>query len=141
MVAGRKLFFEKTQLSCVRCHTVGFKFGEATGGEVGPNLTNVAKDKDRQYLLESICIPDATIAKGFETVVLADDSGQVYTGIILAESEELIDLVQADGAKRRIPVEQIVARRKGTSAMPNDLVKQMTLRELRDLVAFLASLQ
>ena len=40
-----------------------------------------------------------------------------------------------------ISVDQIVARRQGTSAMPADLVKQMTLRELRDLVVFLASLK
>jgi quinoprotein glucose dehydrogenase len=133
--AGRKLFFEKTQLSCVRCHKIGL-----SGGEVGPSLNNVAKEKDRRYLLESICLPDATIAKGFETVVLADDSGQVYTGIVRQETDEHIDLMQPDGVERRIPTDEIVAKRKGKSAMPDDLVKQMTLRELRDLVAYLAIL-
>ncbi len=134
--AGRKLFYEKIQLSCVRCHKVGFK-----GGEVGPNLIKVAKDRDRKYLLESICLPDAAIAKGFETVVLADDSGQVFSGIVREESDEFIDLIQADGAQRRIASDEIVARKKGKSAMPDDLVKHMTLRELRDLVAYLANLK
>jgi quinoprotein glucose dehydrogenase len=133
--SGRKLDFGKTQLSCVRCHKVGL-----TGGEVGPRLNRIAKDKDRKYLLESICLPDAKIAKGFETVLLVDDSGQVYTGIILEENKQYIDLVQADGIRRRITAEEIVARRRGNSAMPADLVKQMTMRELRDLVAYLASL-
>ena len=50
-------------------------------------------------------------------------------------------LIQPDGIQRRITIDQIVARRKGQSAMPADLVKQMTLRELRDLVAYLASLK
>ena len=37
---GRKLFFERGQLSCVRCHKIG-----GTGGDVGPDLTKIA---DRQ---------------------------------------------------------------------------------------------
>lgn len=134
--AGRKLFFERSQLSCVRCHSVGL-----TGGKIGPNLITIAKDRDRRYLLESVCLPDATIAQGYETVIIADDDGHVYTGILRDESEDFVELVQADGIQRTIPVDQIVARRKGTSAMPADLVKQMTLRELRDLVAYLASLK
>lgn len=133
---GRKLFFEKTSLSCVRCHTVGM-----TGGQVGPKLNDIAKDKDRRYLLESICLPDATIAKGFETVIIADDSGHVYTGIVREETDEFLDLIQADGVERKIFVDEIIARRKGKSAMPVDLVKQMSLRELRDLVAYLATLK
>ena len=78
---GRKLFFEKPQLSCVRCHTVGL-----SGGDVGPKLGKIAKEKDRRYLLESICLPDAAIAKGYETVVVATDSGQVHSGIVRKEN-------------------------------------------------------
>lgn len=47
---------------CLRCHKVNGK-----EGDVGPDLAKIAKEKDRRYLLESICLPSRVIAK----VVLA----------------------------------------------------------------------
>jgi quinoprotein glucose dehydrogenase len=134
-IAGANVF-NKTQLSCVRCHKV-----DRIGGEVGPVLTVIGKERDRRYLLESICLPDAAIAKGFETAVIADDSGQVYTGIIRAEDDDVVELIGADGVIQRIDQENIIGRKRGKSAMPEDLTKSMTMRELRDLVSYLASLQ
>jgi len=40
-----------------------------------------------------------------------------------------------------VPVAAIDSRTRGTSAMPADLVKQLTRRDLRDLVEYLASLK
>ena len=130
------MFFENTKLSCLRCHKV-----DRAGGEVGPNLTVIGKEKDRRYLLESICLPNAQVAKGFETAMILNDSGQTFTGIVKSENEDFVDLVQSDGSQVRIPVEEIEARRKGKSSMPDDLIQQMSNRELRDLVAYLASLK
>jgi len=134
-VAGA-IVFNKTQLSCVRCHRI-----DRIGGEVGPVLTVVGKERDRRYLLESICLPDAAIAKGFETAVLVDDVGQVFTGIIRSESADIVEMIGADGAILRIDQDSIVGRKRGKSAMPEELTKYTTPRELRDLVAYLASLQ
>ena len=39
------------------------------------------------------------------------------------------------------PCDEIVARREGKSSMPDDLVQQISRRQLRDLVTYLASLQ
>lgn len=133
---GEKIFMEKTEVSCLRCHKV-----DRAGGEVGPNLTLIGKQRDRRYLLESICVPNAQIAKGFETAVIADDIGQSYTGIVKAENDEFIELIQADGSQKRVYLDEIVARRKGNSSMPADLAKFLSPRELRDLVAYLANLQ
>lgn len=134
-VRGAEIFFTKTELSCVRCHKVG-----SQGGEVGPNLTQIAKDKDNKYLLESIVFPDSQIAKGFETTVLADDLGTVHTGIVRSEDDEFIDLIKADGSQIRLFKDEIIGRRRGQSAMPADLTKYMSKRELRDLVAYLSTL-
>lgn len=134
-VAGQQVF-QRTQLSCVRCHRVG-----GAGGEVGPDLSSVGKTRDRRYLLESICLPDASIAEGFETVVIADDAGQVFTGIVQQQDEQQVRLIQPDGKVHTIDVDSIVARQRGKSAMPEELVQSLTPRELRDLIAYLASLQ
>ncbi|WP_430452154.1 DUF7133 domain-containing protein [Rhodopirellula europaea] len=133
---GAKLFFGKTELSCVRCHKV-----DRAGGEVGPALTTIGKTRDRRTLLEAIALPDAKIAEGFETAVIADEDGQVFTGIVGMETEDVIELIAADGSRARIEKDYIIARKKGKSSMPAGLTEQMTARELRDLVAYLASLQ
>ncbi|MEO1614297.1 MAG: PVC-type heme-binding CxxCH protein [Planctomycetota bacterium] len=134
--AGRKLFFEKTELSCVRCHKV-----DRAGGEVGPNLTTIGKENDNRYLLEAICLPDAKIAKGYETAVIIDIDGRVHGGILKKETDEFVELILADGSMDRILQDDIEIRRKGNSSMPADLAKLMTARELRDLVAYLESLK
>lgn len=133
---GETIFFTKTELSCVRCHKVGPR-----GGEVGPQLTTIGREKDLVYLLESIVTPDSQIAKGYETTILADDYGVSHVGIVRKETEDFVDLVKADGSQVRIMADEIVARRRGQSAMPNDLINYMSARELRDLVAYLASLK
>ncbi|TWT84170.1 HEAT repeat protein [Planctomycetes bacterium CA13] len=133
---GRSLFFDRTELSCVRCHKV-----DQNGGEVGPDLTVIGKQKERVYLLESICIPDSSIADGFGSMVIANDAGQLLTGVVKSENDELLELIQADGSIVRIPQDEIVTSRKGKSAMPADLLQHLSERELRDLVAYLASLR
>jgi len=133
---GAELFFGKTELSCVRCHKV-----DRAGGEVGPDLTLIGKENDPRYLLEAVCLPDATIAKGYETAVIANEDGQVITGIVKTENDEFVELTQADGSQRRIFQDEIVVRKKGKSSMPADLAKLISPRELRDLVAYLSSLK
>jgi quinoprotein glucose dehydrogenase len=133
---GGRLFHENTNLSCLRCHKV-----DRAGGEVGPNLTIIGREKDRRYMLESICLPNAQIAKGFETAVIADDEGKVFTGVVKTENDDYIELIQNDGSQKRVLIDEIVAHRKGKSPMPEDLIKHMTMRELRDMVAYLASLK
>lgn len=130
---GRQIFFERTEVSCVRCHKVG-----GTGGEVGPDLTKAAADKKRDYLLEALVLPNKTIAKGFETVVIRDFDGQTHTGIVKLENGDRVELMTAEGKLVMIAKENIEARKEGKSAMPEDLIKRLSKSELRDLVEFLA---
>ena len=132
---GRNLFFTRSNLSCVRCHKVG-----QIGGEVGPALGALGTQKSRAYLLEAIVAPNTTIAQGFETAVILDTEGNTVSGIIKSEDDEQIVLMDAQGAVVTIEKEAIEARRKGSSSMPADLMKYLNQRELRDLVAYLASL-
>jgi quinoprotein glucose dehydrogenase len=132
---GRQLFFERTQLSCVRCHKVG-----ETGGDVGPELTKIAMDKKRDYLLEAIVTPDKTVAKNFETIVVLDTDGQQHTGILRQESDEKLVLITPEAKLVTIAKANIEARKAGKSSMPEDLLKHLNKAELRDLVEFLASL-
>ena len=57
--AGRKIFMEKPEASCVRCHKI-----KGEGGEVGPDLTGIIARHDREYILESILYPEQTNCGG-----------------------------------------------------------------------------
>jgi quinoprotein glucose dehydrogenase len=134
--AGRRIFFDKTDLSCLRCHKV-----QGVGGEVGPDLTGIGKKEKREYLLESIALPNKQIAKGFETVVLTLTNGQTKSGILKSEDSKEVRLVTPEGQTLTVRKELIEERNRGPSAMPADLVEKMSRTELRDLVEFLSSLR
>lgn len=132
---GRELFFTKGEVSCVRCHRA-----EGKGGDVGPNLDGIAATKPRSYLLESIVAPNATVAEAYRTTVIVTDEGQTVAGILLSEDADTLQLKTADGTINRVAVASIDERASGPSSMPADLAGKLTRRELRDLVAWLASL-
>ena len=134
--AGRRLFYERTSLSCVRCHMIG-----EAGGQVGPNLSGIGIDKKREYLLESIVAPSQTIAKGFEGVLVQTIDGAVLAGIVKEATDAKLVLITADGnliEVRQDDIEEVVP---GKSSMPEDLMKYLSRRELRDLIEFLAQQQ
>jgi quinoprotein glucose dehydrogenase len=133
---GNNIFQYKTEVSCLRCHKVGSK-----GGEVGPALTDLGAKKDAQYLLEAIVLPSNKIAEGFETVTMLDDIGTVHTGVLKQETDEFVEYMTAEGKLVRVEKDAIEERRKGNSAMPAEIVKQLSQDELRDLVAYLTSLK
>ena len=61
---GKTLFHEHEIASCIRCH----KLGDA-GGVIGPALDGIAARKQRDYLLEALVKPNATIAEGYQSTV------------------------------------------------------------------------
>jgi quinoprotein glucose dehydrogenase len=133
---GKKIFFERTDVSCLRCHKI-----QGTGGEVGPELTGIGGKQNREYLLESIVLPDKQIAKGYETVVLTLNNGQVKSGILKSEDKKEVRLMTPEGVVIVVPVEEIDSRGRGPSAMPGDVMKHLSRRDLRDLVEYLSSLK
>lgn len=131
---GRRIFREKAEVQCLRCHKVA-----GDGGEVGPELAGVGRRKDRAYVLESIVFPNKQIAEGFETQVLALADGRVVAGIVKGEDDKEVRLVTPEGALVVVPKEEVDEKTRGNSAMPEDLVKDLRKSEIRDLVEFLMS--
>src|SRR6185295_878675 len=120
----------------LKCHKV-----RGQGGEVGPIMDTVGGHKTREYLLESLVVPNKEIAPGFAQVLLQLKSDVIESGRIEVETDDQVALILADGTRKKIAKKDIQARKVGMSPMPEDLVKKLSKRDVRDLVEFLASLK
>jgi quinoprotein glucose dehydrogenase len=133
---GRKIFLERAEVSCVRCHKV-----RGEGGEVGPELTGLITRKDRAYLLQSIARPNAAIAEGFESALVTLKNGVSYAGVIKSDTADTLELNSPEDGLLQLKKSEIQAREKGLSGMPEGLVDQLSRQDLRNLIEFLASLK
>lgn len=132
---GRRIFLERTELSCVRCH----KISGMGGGDVGPELSDIGKKQKRSYILEAIVAPSKQIAKGYDQMTLVLTNGKVQSGILKSESKNAVQLMTAEGTLLTIPTNEIDERlRASKSAMPEDLLQRMSPADVRNLVEFLS---
>ncbi len=132
--SGKRVFFTDRKAQCLRCHTV-----DGRGGIIGPDLSAVGKARNPAYLLESLVNPHAEIVKGYGLIQIALKDGKKVSGILDGESGK--ELIVDDGqGKRRIPKSEISSRHDPNSAMP-PMAGFLTKRQIRDLVAYLATLK
>lgn len=140
--AGAKIFAERADVSCMKCHSVN-----GAGGNAGPDLAGVGAKQSREYLLESLIVPPAKIAEGWESVVVRLKNGEVVSGIVKGETDRdlVLDVIidPTRGMVRPLTVKKndIDRRRGGQSAMPEGLVKTLSKRDLRNLIEYLSSLK
>ena len=134
--AGRRIFMERADVSCLRCHAV-----KGQGGNVGPALDHIGKARTRDYLLEAMVLPNKAIAPGFENVLVTMKNGANYAGLVKGETETELQLESPEDGPLKLVKADIASRQRGLSAMPEDLKQFLTPREVRDLVEFLAGLK
>lgn len=134
--AGKKIFLEKQEVACVRCHKAG---GE--GGEVGPNLAGLAAQKSREYLLESIVYPNKQIAAGFENLLVTMNNGAIYAGLLKGETADEIELNSPEDGPLKLKKSEIKSRERGLSGMPEEIRQILTKQDLRNLIEFLATVK
>jgi cytochrome c len=135
---GRRVFMEKVEVSCARCHKAGAGIQEGT---VGPDLSHIGTLRDRPYLLEAIVLPNRMIAEGFETLLVAMKDGREYAGLMKEETDTVIQLESPEDGPLTLNKTEVVSRRRGLSPMPENIHQVLTKDELRDLVEFLSSLK
>lgn len=129
---GRKIFFDRADVSCVRCHKIA-----GNGGPVGPALDGLGKRATRPEILESILRPNARIATGFEQAVIRTKGGASHTGVVKSESDKELVLENLEDGIVTLPKRDIESRTRASSAMPEGFESMLSRRELRDLVEFL----
>jgi quinoprotein glucose dehydrogenase len=135
---GRKIFREKTEVQCLRCHKC-----EIGDSQVGPDLTQIGGQRDRQSILESIIYPNRHISPGFQIVVLTLNSGSVVAGKLISEdgANLTVEAMDEQGKPKQVqvPVADVKERMTAQSPMPENLRDFLNRGELRDLVEYLAT--
>ena len=128
---GRKLF-SADGIGCAKCHAV--RPGEAVTG--GPSLADSARRFTPAYLVESILLPSKAISPVFRASLIVTTAGKTYTGLVVTETGDRLELLQSDAKKITIKKSAIESRKlQNLSPMPRGLLKHPA--ELHDLLAFL----
>jgi putative heme-binding domain-containing protein len=131
--AGRRVFFSQ-RVGCYACHQAA-----GTGGQVGPDLSQVGRFRSTAELLESIVFPSLTIAPEYRSYQVVTKDGRTSTGLIVRETADAIFLRTDQLAEIRVArkdVDELLPS--NVSLMPEGLEKTMTRQELRDLLQFLS---
>ncbi|MHB1558148.1 MAG: c-type cytochrome, partial [Isosphaeraceae bacterium] len=134
---GERIFFDPRG-GCASCHSAG---GRGTAA-VGPDLTGVGRKYDRSELIRSVLEPSRRIADGYGSVTLATHDGRVLTGVVRAENEAEITLVDGQARATRVPKREVATRRAGApSIMPSHAAEVLSPTEFADLIGYLSSLK
>ena len=138
---GREIFATHAIGQCSKCHKVN-----GDGGVAGPDLTGIGSRYDHQHLLDSLVDPSAYVVPGYGMMLMTLKNGESVGGAFLEETEEAVILKvpdpddSANQIEQAIPLSEIASRQPPVSAMP-PMGLMMKKSEIRDLVAFLASLK
>jgi len=134
---GKQIFAEKAEAACMRCHKV-----KGEGGDVGPELAEVGKKMGREYLLRAIVDPNAEIAKGYDNVMVTLNSGDIFVGLLSAETADKLTLKNpADAKLQHVKKADVKERASLPSAMPPGMGDILGKRALRDVVQYLSTLK
>lgn len=133
---GKELVTNHLGANCLACHTVE----EKEGSQVGPILKTIGGQRSKAELLESLVNPVAKIAPGYGLVSVTLKDGTNLSGALAKEEKTTVTIRLADGSDRKLPREQISMQTPPISMMP-PMLGILTPREVRDVVAYLASLK
>lgn len=135
---GESLFFDAKGIGCVKCHAAD---GKGTAN-IGPDLSGLALKYDRSELIRSVLEPSNRIAAGYQPAVIATRDGKVINGLVRAENDSYVEVVDAETKVTRVPKSEIDERRVGqVSVMPTGQADGLSVVEFADLISYLRSLK
>ncbi|MFM8214746.1 MAG: heme-binding domain-containing protein, partial [Pirellula sp.] len=128
--------FTRANLACFSCHRIG-----SAGGVIGPELTQIGKQRTPEQLAESLLWPNRNQEPGYQAYKIQTEDDQVLTGYV--QDPEASPLVFVDPATRQtqsIRRDAIEQMAKSASLMPAGLFESLPLGQQADLLRFLIGL-
>jgi putative heme-binding domain-containing protein len=134
---GFEVFRRESGPMCARCHRTN-----GAGGDVGPDLSGVARRLAPEEILDAVLAPSSSIERGYAAVSLELISGLSVFGRILKESKEAITLSDTSGVLHEIATADVASRSESrVSVMPDGLARTLSAQEFADLYAYLLTLK
>ncbi|GAB4148005.1 MAG: L-sorbosone dehydrogenase [Planctomycetaceae bacterium] len=127
--------FRRKSLNCLKCHSIG-----GSGGKAGPDLVSIGGSAQIDYLVDSLLEPNKKVKENYQTLIVATDSGKVFTGIKVRQTDKDLILRDAEDREISIALNSIEEQVNGKSIMPTGLTDRITQQEFVDLVRFLSQL-
>jgi putative heme-binding domain-containing protein len=125
---GRDVFAKH----CANCHRVG-----NLGIALAPDISD-SREKTAEQLLTDIIQPNRAIDANYLSYTVVTHDGQVYTGILSAETSTSVTLKQEQGKTivlRRHDIDEL--RSNGVSLMPDGMEKLISPQEMANLISFI----
>ncbi len=132
--AGRILFHGKG--GCAVCHAIG-----SEGGSLGPELTDVGRRRNLQYLMESLLDPEADVSPRYRGIQVVTRAGQTVAGLKLNEDDISIQLRDSQDTLRSFRKENLREVRRDKPALMPAYGTLLTKKEIEDVIAYLSSLR
>lgn len=133
-VAGKAVYEGKG--GCAVCHSIGRE-----GGSLGPDLSEIGRRRNLQYLEESLVRPEADVAVRYRAVQVVSKAGQMISGTRLNEDDLSIQLRDdKDNLRSFLKVNIKEIRRDKPSLMP-PYGSALSKKEIEDVLAYLNSLR
>ncbi|WP_240469928.1 PVC-type heme-binding CxxCH protein [Cyclobacterium sp. SYSU L10401] len=131
---GRRVFYSSSSL-CATCHVVGGR-----GGDLGPDLSNVGKSKNRKSLISSILLPSEEMSPEWQGWFIEMKDGTRYDGRQIDVGYDDVKLyTQAEGFIQLKKADIEAYGMADRSLMPAGLEQRLSNQDLKDLLAFLES--
>lgn len=130
---GEDVYLNHGAAQCVRCHVM-----DGVGGKVGPDLSTIGREHDKEYLLRSLLTPSSEVAEGFGMGSVTLKDGSTVSGFVLADDDEGHAKLRVGEEVRTISKEDIASRTEPISSMP-PMSALLSKEQARDLVAYLAT--
>jgi putative membrane-bound dehydrogenase-like protein len=128
---GKRVFYASSS-QCASCHAFNGR-----GGDLGPDLSLVAKSKSTSQLIRAIIDPSAEMSPEWQGWYISLKDGSHHEGRQIDINDDHIELLTQSGFQKW---DKSVIKDYGmvsSSLMPEGLEKNLTDQDLKDLLAFL----
>ena len=147
--AGETLFFSEGY-ACGKCHTVHGRGATGTGGEIGPDLTYIARTRSPQFIVESILDPRAHIVDAYELLTIVTKEGKEITGRKRYlydhrgnQNTEVVQILDSSGMLWTTYFKKDLRSSRVPKAgiMPENYADILSVKQMHDLLAYMLTLK
>jgi putative heme-binding domain-containing protein len=121
--------------NCSRCHRV-----DGTGGSLGPDLSNITRQRSLDALFASVRNPSASIARRYKPISFRIAENDRVQGTIKSEDAFSLQIMDSNQTLRGFTKTELTdLTRDGQSLMPAFEVNILSESELNDVLSYLQS--